>query len=92
MATAIVSAILNRPIRREVGMTGEITLRGRVLPIGGLKEKTLSAHRAGLTTIICPKDNERDIEDIPDSVREQLTFKLVSSADEVLAYALDGGI
>ncbi|WP_285398490.1 endopeptidase La [Lysinibacillus sp. fls2-241-R2A-57] len=91
MATAIVSAILLRPIRREVGMTGEITLRGRVLPIGGLKEKTLSAHRAGLTTIICPKDNERDIEDIPESVREQLTFKLVSSADEVLAYALDGG-
>ncbi len=91
MATAIVSAILHRPIRREVGMTGEITLRGRVLPIGGLKEKTLSAHRAGLTTIICPKDNERDLEDIPDSVREQLTFKLVSSADEVLAYALDGG-
>lgn len=92
MATAIVSAILHRPIRREVGMTGEITLRGRVLPIGGLKEKTLSAHRAGLTTIICPKDNERDIEDIPESVREQLTFKLVSSADEVLAIALDGGI
>ncbi|MDM5249538.1 endopeptidase La [Lysinibacillus sp. G4S2] len=91
MATAIVSAILLRPIRREVGMTGEITLRGRVLPIGGLKEKTLSAHRAGLTTIICPKDNERDIEDIPESVREQLTFKLVSSADEVLAHALDGG-
>ncbi|MCL1695089.1 endopeptidase La [Lysinibacillus sp. BPa_S21] len=92
MATAIVSAILHRPIRREVGMTGEITLRGRVLPIGGLKEKTLSAHRAGLTTIICPKDNERDIEDIPESVREQLTFKLVSSADEVLAHALDGGL
>ncbi|AHN22750.1 endopeptidase La [Lysinibacillus sphaericus] len=91
MATAIVSAILHRPIRREVGMTGEITLRGRVLPIGGLKEKTLSAHRAGLTTIICPKDNERDIEDIPESVRENLTFKLVSSADEVLAIALDGG-
>lgn len=91
MATAIVSAILHRPIRREVGMTGEITLRGRVLPIGGLKEKTLSAHRAGLTTIICPQDNERDIEDIPESVREQLTFKLVSSADEVLAHALDGG-
>ncbi|MFJ7950153.1 endopeptidase La [Lysinibacillus sp. NPDC096418] len=91
MATAITSAILNRPIRREVGMTGEITLRGRVLPIGGLKEKSLSAHRAGLTTIICPKDNERDIEDIPEVVREQLTFKLVSSADEVLALALDGG-
>lgn len=92
MATAIVSAISKRPIRREVGMTGEITLRGRVLPIGGLKEKSLSAHRAGLTTIILPKDNERDIDDIPESVREQLTFKLVSSADEVLDIALDGGL
>lgn len=92
IATAIVSAISKRPIRREIGMTGEITLRGRVLPIGGLKEKSLSAHRAGLTTIILPKDNERDIEDIPESVREQLTFKLVSTADEVLELALDGGL
>ena len=65
---------------REVGMTGEITLRGRVLPIGGLKEKALSAHRAGLTTIILPSDNERDIEDIPESIREELTFKLVSDS------------
>ncbi|WP_017379839.1 endopeptidase La [Paenisporosarcina sp. TG-14] len=91
IATALVSALSKRPIRREVGMTGEITLRGRVLPIGGLKEKTLSAHRAGLTTIILPKDNERDIEDIPESVREDLTFKLVSHADEVLEIALEGG-
>ena len=91
IATALVSALLKRPIRREVGMTGEITLRGRVLPIGGLKEKTLSAHRAGLTTIVIPKDNERDIEDIPESVREDLTFKLVSHADEVLEIALEGG-
>lgn len=91
IATALVSALSKRPIRREVGMTGEITLRGRVLPIGGLKEKTLSAHRAGLTTIILPKDNERDIEDIPESVREDLTFKLVSHADEVLKIALEGG-
>lgn len=91
MATAIVSAITNKPIKREVGMTGEITLRGRVLPIGGLKEKSLSAHRAGLTTIIIPQDNERDIDDIPEAVREQLTFKLVSQAEEVLAVALDGG-
>ncbi len=91
IATALVSALVQRPIRREVGMTGEITLRGRVLPIGGVKEKTLSAHRAGLTTIILPKDNERDIEDIPESVREELTFKLVSHADEVLEIALEGG-
>lgn len=89
IATALVSALTKRPIRREVGMTGEITLRGRVLPIGGLKEKSLSAHRAGLTTIILPKDNERDIEDIPESVREQLTFKLVSDAEEVLEIALE---
>lgn len=91
MATAIVSAITNKPIKREVGMTGEITLRGRVLPIGGLKEKSLSAHRAGLKTIIIPKENERDIDDIPEAIREQLTFKLVSKAEEVLAIALDGG-
>ncbi|ETT82488.1 endopeptidase La [Viridibacillus sp. FSL R5-0477] len=91
MVTAITSAITKRPIRREIGMTGEVTLRGRVLPIGGLKEKTLGAHRAGLTTIILPKDNERDIDDIPDSVREQLSFKIVSNADEVLEIALDGG-
>lgn len=90
IATALVSALSGRPIRREVGMTGEITLRGRVLPIGGVKEKTLSAHRAGLTTIILPKDNERDIEDIPDTVREQLTFKFVSEADEALQVALEG--
>lgn len=91
MATAIVSAITNKPIKREIGMTGEITLRGRVLPIGGLKEKSLSAHRAGLTTVILPKDNERDIDDIPEVIREQLTFKLVSQAEEVLELALDGG-
>ena len=65
-------------------MTGEITLRGRVLPIGGLKEKALSAHRAGLTTIILPSDNERDIEDIPESVREELTFKLVQTRKKFL--------
>lgn len=89
IATALVSALTKRPVRREVGMTGEITLRGRVLPIGGVKEKTLSAHRAGLTTIILPIDNERDIEDIPESVREELTFKLVSDAEEVLEIALE---
>ena len=91
MTTAIVSAITGKAIKREIGMTGEVTLRGRVLPIGGLKEKSVSAHRAGLTTIIIPKDNERDIDDIPETIREQLTFKLVSQAEEVLALALDGG-
>jgi len=91
MTTALVSAISNKPIKREIGMTGEITLRGRVLPIGGLKEKSLGAHRAGLTTIIIPKDNERDIDDIPETIREQLTFKPVSSAEEVLDIALMGG-
>lgn len=91
IATALVSAICNKPIKKEVGMTGEITLRGRVLPIGGLKEKSLGAHRAGLTTIIIPKDNERDIDDIPETVREQLTFKPVSSAEDVLNIAIVGG-
>ncbi|PLR83116.1 endopeptidase La [Bacillus canaveralius] len=91
IATALVSALSGRAIRREVGMTGEITLRGRVLPIGGVKEKTLSAHRAGLTKIILPKDNEKDIDDIPESVREQLDFVLVSHVDEVLSHALISG-
>ncbi|WP_418200272.1 endopeptidase La [Alkalihalobacterium sp. APHAB7] len=88
MATALVSALTGRPVKKEVGMTGEITLRGRVLPIGGLKEKSMSAHRAGLTTIIMPKDNEKDLEDIPKSVRDELTFIPVSHLDEVLKVAL----
>lgn len=92
MATALVSALTNRPIRKEVGMTGEITLRGRVLPIGGLKEKSLGAHRAGLTKLIIPKDNEKDIDDIPESVRNDLQFVLVSHLDQVLEHALAGGI
>lgn len=89
IATALVSALTKRPIRREIGMTGEITLRGRVLPIGGVKEKTLSAHRAGLTTIILPEENERDVEEIPESVREVLQFHFVSSAEQVLTLALE---
>lgn len=88
MATALVSALTGRAVRKDVGMTGEITLRGRVLPIGGLKEKSLSAHRAGITTIIIPADNERDIEDIPKSVRDDLTFIPVKHLDEVLKHAL----
>ncbi|MFD6441549.1 S16 family serine protease, partial [Peribacillus sp. NPDC060186] len=82
--------LTNRPIRKEVGMTGEITLRGRVLPIGGLKEKSLAAHRAGLTKIIIPQNNEKDIDDIPESVRKELTFVPVSHVDEVLEHALVG--
>ncbi|ASV68803.1 endopeptidase La [Cytobacillus sp. FSL W7-1323] len=92
MTTALVSALTGVPIRREVGMTGEVTLRGRVLPIGGLKEKSLSAHRAGLTKIILPKDNEKDIDDIPESIREELSFVLVSHVDEVLKAALVDGV
>lgn len=88
IATALISALTNRPVRREVGMTGEITLRGRVLPIGGLKEKSMSAHRAGLTHIIIPEENEKDLEDIPDSIRDDLTFIPVSHLDEVLKVAL----
>lgn len=88
MATALVSALTQIPVKKEVGMTGEITLRGRVLPIGGLKEKSMSAHRAGLTTIVLPKDNEKDIDDIPESVRNELTFYPVEHLDEVLRHAL----
>ena len=88
MATAIVSAMSGRPVRRDVAMTGEATLRGRVLPIGGVKEKVLGAHRAGITTIILPKDNEADIEDIPEEVRSALTFHAVESLDQVFEIAL----
>ncbi|WP_257346381.1 endopeptidase La [Pseudalkalibacillus decolorationis] len=90
MATALISALTHRPVRKEVGMTGEITLRGRVLPIGGLKEKTLSAHRAGLKKIIIPKENVSDLDDIPESVKSDLTFIPVSHLDEVLKEALIG--
>ncbi|KAA0753089.1 endopeptidase La [Bacillus sp. AY1-10] len=90
MATALISALTGIPVSKEVGMTGEITLRGRVLPIGGLKEKTLSAHRAGLTKIILPAENEKDLDDIPENVKENLTFVLASHLDEVLEHALVG--
>jgi ATP-dependent Lon protease len=89
IATALVSEMSDRPVRRDVAMTGEITLRGRALPIGGLKEKVLGAHRAGIKHIILPKANEPDIEDIPEEVRSQLTFHPVESLTEVLQYALE---
>lgn len=88
MATALISALTNRFVDREVAMTGEITLRGRVLPIGGLKEKSLAAHRAGIKKVLLPKDNERDLRDIPDSIREAMEFVPVSHMDEVLRHAL----
>src|SRR5699024_2516247 len=88
MATALISSLTGRAVKRNVGMTGEITLRGNVLPIGGLKEKSLSAHRAGLTHIIMPADNERDLDDIPESVRKDLTFIRVKHLDDVLEHAL----
>jgi ATP-dependent Lon protease len=88
MATALVSAMSGRPVRRDVAMTGEITLRGRVLPIGGLKEKVLGAHRAGIGVIVLPKANEADMEDIPEEVRNVLTFHPVETLDQVFAVAL----
>ncbi|MFS8611854.1 MAG: endopeptidase La [Planifilum fulgidum] len=88
MATALVSALTRIPVSREVAMTGEITLRGRVLPIGGLKEKTLAAHRAGISHVIIPSENKKDLEEIPKSVRRDLTFSLVKHMDEVLQLAL----
>ncbi|EGK14800.1 endopeptidase La [Kroppenstedtia eburnea] len=88
MATALVSALTGVPVSREVGMTGEITLRGRVLPIGGLKEKSLAAHRAGLTRILIPKENEKDLDEIPKSVSKELKITPVSHMDEVLKLAL----
>jgi ATP-dependent Lon protease len=89
IATAIVSEMSDRPVRRDVAMTGEITLRGRVLPIGGLKEKVLGAHRAGIKHIILPKANEADIEDIPEEVQSELTFHPVETLKEVLDIALE---
>ncbi|MBN8647881.1 MAG: endopeptidase La [Caulobacterales bacterium] len=88
MMTAIVSLLTDIPVSRKVAMTGEITLRGRVLPIGGLKEKLLAALRAGVTKVLIPKDNEKDLADIPDNVKEAMEIIPVSSADEVLAHAL----
>jgi ATP-dependent Lon protease len=88
MALAIISALSQRPIRSDVALTGEITLRGRVLPVGGLKEKVLAAHRIGIRTILLPEDNEADLADIPADIRKRLTFKLVKTMDEVIAESL----
>jgi ATP-dependent Lon protease len=88
MAVAIVSALTGRPVRRDVAMTGEITLRGRVLPVGGIKEKVLAAHRAGLGTVILPRRNVKDLDEVPAEVSEALRLLLVESMDQVLEIAL----
>jgi predicted S18 family serine protease len=88
MCTGLVSALLRIPVRRDVAMTGEITLRGRVLAIGGLKEKILAAHRSGITTVIMPKDNAKDLRDIPKRVLKSLKVVPVEHMDEVLRAAL----
>jgi len=92
IATAMISALTKVPIRKDVAMTGEITLRGKVLPIGGIKEKLLAAHRAGVGTIIVPKDNEKDLADVPKNVLDQLKIYMVEGMDEVLKQALIGPI
>jgi ATP-dependent Lon protease len=89
MTTALVSLLTGRPVRRELAMTGEVTLSGRVLPIGGVKQKVLAAHRFGVTEVILPSRNEPDLDDLPEAVREAMTIHLVSDVSEVLALALE---
>jgi ATP-dependent Lon protease len=89
MATAIASLLTGRPVKHTVGMTGEITLQGRVLPIGGLKQKVLAAHAAGITDVIIPERNRADLDDIPEMVKDDVTFHPVMSIAEVLGLALE---
>ena len=88
MASALISALTRRPVHRDVAMTGEITLRGKVLPVGGIKEKVLAAHRAGIKTIVLPSENKKDLEEIPAHVQRDLKFRFVDTMDEVLSFAL----
>jgi ATP-dependent Lon protease len=89
IATTLCSALTKIPVRGDVAMTGEITLRGRVLPIGGVKEKLLAAHRNGLTRVILPKDNEKDLPEVPDYISKDMELHFVESMDEVLRLALE---
>jgi ATP-dependent Lon protease len=89
MATAMASALTRVPVRKDVAMTGEITLRGRVLPVGGIKEKLLAAHRVGVTTVLIPKENAKDLEEVPEEVRSALSIELIETIDEALALALE---
>lgn len=88
MVMAMVSLFTGQPVKNGVGMTGEVTLRGRVMPVGGVKMKILAAHRAGLNTVILPKRNERDLDDLPDDVREAISFVLVDKIDEAVRAAI----
>jgi ATP-dependent Lon protease len=92
MVVAIASVLSERPVRHDVAMTGEITLRGRVLPVGGVKMKVLAAHRAGLNTVMVPKWNERDLDELPEDVRQSMTFISVEMIDDVLHASLQTGI
>lgn len=89
MVTALVSLVSGAPVRHDVGMTGEITLRGQVLPVGGIKEKVLAAHRSGLKHVILPQRNEADLEDLPEEVKKDIKFIFVESVDDVLQAALE---
>ena len=89
IATAIVSVLTEAAVRRDVAMTGEITLRGKILPVGGIKEKLLAAHRAGITTVLIPKDNGKDLVELPEDVRQALTIETVESVDQVWRIALE---
>jgi ATP-dependent Lon protease len=84
----MVSALTGIPARQDIAMTGEITLRGKILPVGGIREKVLAAHRAGIRKVLLPTENERDIDDIPQNVRRKLEFALIESADEALGHIL----
>jgi ATP-dependent Lon protease len=90
MATALASALAKIPVRRDIAMTGEITLRGKVLPIGGLKEKLLAALRAGIFEAILPRGNEKDLSELPDNIKNSMKLHFVDYMDEVLALALEG--
>jgi len=89
MATAITSLLIERPVKPKLAMTGELTLRGEILPIGGLKEKSLAAYRAGVKTLILPKENQKDLVEIPDEIKKNIKFVFVKTMDEVLKLALD---
>jgi ATP-dependent Lon protease len=89
MTTALASLLSGRNVKHTLGMTGEITLQGKVLPIGGVKQKVLAAHRAGLTEVILPARNEVDLDDVPESCREEMTFHIVDTIDEVFERALE---